>query len=218
MKKAGYTVVDPGRYENLTNDYSAQISRFKSADTDILTGVPLPPDFTKFYKQAAQQGYHPKAATIAKAILFPAAVEALGPLAEGLTSEVWWTPTHPFKSSITGQSAKELADAYSESSNKQWTQPIGYVHALFEVAKDVLGRASDPKDKGAVAEAIKATSLDTIVGPLSWSNGPVPNVAKTPLVGGQWTKGTDYPWDLVVVRNTLAEQIPTAGKVKAISA
>jgi branched-chain amino acid transport system substrate-binding protein len=218
MKKAGYTVVDPGRYENLTNDYSAQISRFKSADCDILTGVPLPPDFTKFYKQAAQQGYQPKAATIAKAILFPAAVEALGPLAEGLTSEVWWTPTHPFKSSITGQTAQQLADAYSESSNKQWTQPIGYVHALFEVSKDVLGRASDPKDKGAVAEAIKATSLDTIVGPLSWSNGPVPNVAKTPLVGGQWTKGTDFPWDLVVVRNTLAEQIPTAGKVKAIAA
>jgi len=218
MEKAGYTVVDPGRYENLTNDYSAQISRFKSAGCDILTGVPLPPDFTKFYKQAAQQGYHPKAATIAKAILFPAAVEALGPLAEGLTSEVWWTPSHPFKSSITGQSAKELADAYSEASNKQWTQPIGYVHALFEVAKDVLGRAGDPKDKGAVADAIKATTLDTIVGPLSWANGPVPNVAKTPLVGGQWTKGTDFPWDLVVVRNTLAEQIPTGGKVKAIAA
>ena len=82
----------------------------------------------------------------------------------------------------------------------------------------MLGRASDPKDKGAVAEAIKATALDTIVGPLSWANGPVPNVAKTPLVGGQWTKGTDSPRDLVVVRNTLAQQIPTAGKVKAIAA
>ena len=67
------------------------------------------------------------------------------------------------------------------------------MHALFEVAKDVFARASDPKDKEAVVEAIKTTDMQTIVGPITWKGGPVPNVAKVPLVGGQWRKATRAP-------------------------
>ena len=45
------------------------------------------------------------------------------------------------------------------------------------------------------------TNLDTIVGKIQWTGTPTPNVAKTPLVGGQWKKGTDFPYDLVIVSN-----------------
>ena len=51
---------------------------------------------------ASQQGFKPKAASIGKAILFPQAVEALGNTGHNLSSEVWWSPSHPFKSSLTG--------------------------------------------------------------------------------------------------------------------
>ena len=71
-------VVDPGRYPNLTDDFSAQISAFKSEKVEIVTGVPIPPDWTTFWKQAAQQGFQPKVATVGKALLFPRSVEALG--------------------------------------------------------------------------------------------------------------------------------------------
>ena len=40
-----------------------------------------------------------------------------------------------------------------------------------------------------MAKAIGDAKLDTIVGHVDWTSGPVPNVAKTPLVGGQW-RGT----------------------------
>ena len=43
LKAGGYTIVDGGRYQDLTNDYSAQIGKFKSADAQILSGVMLPP-------------------------------------------------------------------------------------------------------------------------------------------------------------------------------
>jgi len=217
LKQGGYTLRDPGRYENATNDFSAQINRYKSGNADILTGVPIPPDFTNFYKQASQQGYRPSVVTIAKAVLFPSAVEALGDLGEGLTTEVWWSPSHPFKSSLTEQDSKELSDAYTESSGKQWTQPIGFVHSLFEVAKDVMGRAADPQDKKAVVEAIKTTNLDTIVGKVAWGSGPVPNVAKAPLTGGQWRKAGDK-YDLVIVSNSTAKQIPKAEDARLIGA
>lgn len=212
----GYTVVDPGRYENATNDFTAQISRFKSGSCEILTGAPIPPDFTNFYQQAAQQGYRPKIASVAKAILFPSAVEALGELGEGLSTEVWWSPNHPFTSSLTGDSSQQLADAFTEETGNQWTQPIGFVHALFEVAKDVLEKAPDPKDKAGVAQTIAKTKLDTIVGPVDWTSGPVPNVSKTPLVGGQWrSEGDGY--DLTIVANANAPRIPAADELQAIS-
>jgi branched-chain amino acid transport system substrate-binding protein len=221
LTPGGYTIVDPGRYENLSTDYTSQINAFKDGDVQILTGVPLPPDFTTFWQQAAQQGFTPRIASVGKALLFPSSVEALGDIGEGLSTEVWWSPTHPFTSSLTGASAKELADGYTSASQKQWTQPIGFAHALFEVAADVLGRASSVDDKAAVRDAIKATDLDTIVGHIAWDGTGLPpfaaaNVAKTPLVGGQWQKGTDFDYDLVIVSNKDHTDIPAAGELAAI--
>lgn len=214
LKKAGYTVIDPGRYENLKDDFSAEIAAFKEAKVEIVTGVMIPPDLGTFLTQASQQGFHPKAFTVGKAALFPIVVESLpNKLGQGLTTEIWWTPNHPFKSSLTKQSAKELTDAYTAATNKQWTQPIGFAHSLFEVAADILKRTSDIDKPEAIVEAIKSTNLDTIVGKISWGSGPFPNVAKTPLVGGQWQAGGKYPFDLVIGTNGAATNIPTAGSI-----
>ena len=217
LAAAGYKVIDPGRYPNLTDDFSAQISAFKAAKVEIVTGVPLPPDFTTFWKQAAQQGFRPKIGSVGKALLFPRSVEALGDIGDGLSTEVWWSPRHPFSSSLTGFSAASLAADYTRETKKQWTQPIGFVHALFEVAAEALKRTANIDDKGALAAAIKGTNLNTIVGPISWAKGPVPNVAKTPLVGGQWGKGKQFPYDLTIVSNKRAPSIPTGGTLRVIA-
>lgn len=103
LEKMGYGLIDPGRYQNMTDDFSAQINAFKSGQCEIITGVVIPPDFTTFWNQAKQQGFAPKIASIGKALLFPQTVEALGNAGHNLSSEVWWTPSHPFKSSLTGK-------------------------------------------------------------------------------------------------------------------
>jgi branched-chain amino acid transport system substrate-binding protein len=217
LSEAGYQLVDPGRYTTGTNDFSAQISAFRNAGAQLLTGVPIPPDFTNFWTQATQQGFRPLVASVGKALLFPSAVEALGDQGGGLSTEVWWSPSHPFSSSLTDQSAADLAEAYSEDTGKQWTQPIGFAHALFEVAADVLTRSGDPSDADAVVGAITATQLDTVVGTLDWSTGPVPNVAKTRLVGGQWREGSDYPYEIVIVANDDLPEVPTGGSLEPIA-
>lgn len=213
----GFTLTDPGRYQNLSDDFTAQISAFKAADTQIVTGVMIPPDFTTFWNQAAQQGFRPKAATVAKAILFPVTVEALGDAGHNLSSEVWWTPSHPFASSITGDSAQALAAGYTEATGRQWTQPIGFAHALFEVAADALARSGDPMDPEKVTDALAETNINTVVGPVNFKTGPVPNVSKTPLVGGQWRLGGEFKYDMVVTANGNAPDIPTGGTMEAIS-
>ena len=176
----------------------------------------IPPDFATFWAQAAQQEFRPKVVTIGKALLFPSVIESLGDRGDGLTSEIWWTPSHPFNSSLTGQSAKALADGYSDATGRPWTQPIGFKHALFEVVADVIGRSADLEDPAAILEAITTTSLSTIVGDVDWAQGPVPNVTKTPLVAGQWQKQDDG-FELVVTTNTFAPQIPVGGSLKLLS-
>jgi branched-chain amino acid transport system substrate-binding protein len=218
LKEKGYTLNDPGRYQNLTQDFSAQIAAFKKANAEVVTGVVIPPDFKTFWTQAAQQGYKPKIVSVGKALLFPAAIEAIGPSAEGLSTEVWWSPSHPFKSSLTGASAQQLADSFEKATGKQWTQPIGFAHALFEVGLDALKRSKSLDDKAAIRDAVAATNLSTIVGPVAWGKGPVKNVAKTPLVGGQWVKGKKHKFDLVIVNNKTAPNVPTGGSLKAIGA
>ena len=218
----GYQLTDPGRYQNLTDDFSAQINAFKQANCDIVTGVPIPPDFTTFWTQAKQQGFAPKAASIGKAILFPQAVAALGDQGHNLSSEVWWSPSHPFNSSITGQSAGDVSAAYEDATGKQWTQPIGFVHALFEMAVDTMGRATDTGDADAVAEAIAATDLQSIVGRIAFDGAGLPpfaqaNVAKTPLVGGQWRLKKAGGYELVIVDSSDHPNIPTGGAMEAIS-
>ncbi len=212
----GFELTDPGRYQPLSDDFSNFISAFKDAGCEIITGVMIPPDFGTFWAQAAQQGFNPKVATIGKALLFPSAIEALGPRGVGLTSEIWWSPNHPFASSLNGTTARALAGGYSEATGRPWTQPIGFKHALFEVVADVIGRADDLDDADSIAAAIKGTNMSTIVGNVNWSNGPVPNVSKTPLVSGQWQDNGDGV-ELVITNNAHAPEIPVGGELKLLS-
>ena len=223
MEGAGFKYFQPALFSPGSNDFTAQISQFKKEGVEIVTGVGVPPDFVTFWTQAAQQGLFKqlKATTYAKALLFPAAIEALGDRGTGLTTEVWWSPSHPFRSNLTGKTSAEYASAYTLATGKQWTQPLGFKHANIEVAIDVLKRCGDPGDPNAILNAITNTNYNSIVGPVSWKFGdhrnPVKNACRTPLVGGQWKKGKKFKYDLVIVNNKRASGIKTGGDIDALS-
>jgi len=226
FEKSGYKVIDPGRFPLDTTDFSAQIAAFKKANAEIMHCVLPFPVFANFWGQAAQQGYKPKIANVGKASLFASAVEALGPRGKYLTVEVWWTPAYPFKSTLTGQSAKQLCDEYEEVTKKQWTQVLGFRHALFDVAIDVFKRTQNPESAASVIEAVRTTKLATIVGPVQWQGPPpnewtelpVKNVCTTPVVAGQWVPGKKWMYDLVVVDNRRYPPIPVQRKQEPLPA
>ena len=192
---------------------------FKQGKAEIVTGVVIPPDIKTFWTQAIQQGFKPKVLSVGKALLFPVAIEALGDLGQNISTEVWWTPNHPFKSSLTGQSSRDLAVAYEAVTKRQWTQPIGFAHSLLEIAADVLKHSGGPGDSESILQALRQTKLDTIVGHIAWGGpGPFKNVSKTPLVGGQWRLGGKFKYELVVVENAGLSAVPLGGKVEPITA
>jgi branched-chain amino acid transport system substrate-binding protein len=223
LKSAGYTIVDPGAYEDGTNDYTAQIQKFISEDCQIFNTFPIPPDFATFWRQAAQQGYtkHVKIGQIAKTGLFPSQVSSLGSIGNGLASGVYWAPTWPYKSSLTGISSKDLASGYESSSSKQWNQQLGPSLALFDVAEAVLKASGNPKDKAKVAAAMSSLAVDTPVGHLDWSKpaslagAAVPNVVSAPIIGGQWKQNVSkWPIDFVICENSSDSNVPVASTLQ----
>ena len=222
LKGAGYTIVDPGPYQDGTNDYTSQITQFKQAGCEIFNTFPIPPDFTTFWRQAAQQGYTKmvKIAQIAKTGLFASQVNAVGPLGYNLASGEYWGPTWPYRSSLTGVSSAALGAGYTKKTNRYVNQQLGATLSLFDVAAAALKASGNPKDKAAVAAAMAKLKVQTPVGTLHWGAGgaknPVGNIVSTPIIGNQWrkaSKGSKFTLDLVVCEHADDHNIPIAKKL-----
>lgn len=214
--KAGYKIVDIGKFAPGSNDFSAQIQAFKKEGAEIVTGLFAPPEWASFVKQCAQMGYKPKVMTIAKALLFPGGVQALGKSAHGMSTEIWWSPAYPFRSSLTGQTARQLADTYMAATKKEWTQPIGVMHALIETGIAALKASGDPKNPQKVADAIRGLKLDTVIGRLDFAGSGIKNVSKMRVVGGQWIIDDKGKLDIVVTHNGTAPEIPVQRKFELL--
>jgi len=218
LAKQGFTIVDPGPFEDGTTDYSAQIALFKKEQCEIFNTFPIPPDFAAFWRQAAQQGYTKivKICQTAKTGLFAPDVEALGNLGFNLSSACYWHKAFPYKSSLTGISGIDLADGYEKTSGKQWTQQLGATLSLFDAGIEALKRAPDPKKKDIVAKSLSQLSTTTIGGKVDFTKGPVPNVSPGPLIGTQWVKapaGSKFKLDYVITENATDSNVPVQAKL-----
>ncbi len=218
LAKAGFTIVDPGAYEDGTTDFSAQIAKFKAEKCEIFNTFPIPPDFAAFWRQSAQQGYTKmvKIAQIAKTGLFPSQVDALGSLGVNLASAAYWHKAFPYKSPLTGVGGQELADGYEKESGKQWTQQLGATMSLFDAGFEALKASSDPADKTALAKSISTLKTTTMIGKVDFTSGPVPNVSPGPIIGTQWVKapaGSKFKLAYVVTENATDPNVPVEAKL-----
>jgi branched-chain amino acid transport system substrate-binding protein len=195
-------------------DYGTIISGWKKENLEIMFANMSPPDFTRFWRQAFRENFLPKICTVGRAILFPSAVEAIGgDLGLGTSTEAVWHPSYPFKSSLTGETAKELSDAYETASGKQWTPPLGGLYSGYEIVADVLKRAQT-LDKETLRKAFAATNLNTIQGPTKFNDK---NIAITPSGGLQWIKGKKFPFHCLLVANGNYKMLPTDAKLVSIN-
>jgi branched-chain amino acid transport system substrate-binding protein len=208
IRESGYEPIDGGAYTNGTTDYTSMINTFKNNDCQYLSNCPLPPDFNVFWKQAHQQGWTPRLATVAKVLLFPADTVALGPLVNNIATNSWWGPYMPNKSSLDGTPAKALADAFEAKTGREWVQGIGSTYSLFEVAREALTSVSDPHNRPEVANALHNVNYKGMCGPLNFAGGPAPGVAIINPVGVQWRESTGkFPFEMTVVDNSLNKAV-----------
>jgi branched-chain amino acid transport system substrate-binding protein len=207
----GHRLVEPEPYREPATTLDAHVRAFREAGTDIVTSAATGSDLALFRARAAEEGWQPRLITCSRWLAYPPSVTRGGdlPAQAGVGTLAYWTPAHPYRSSIDGTTAGELADAYEQTTGRQSLQPLGLAYALLEVASHVLTTADDPTDRRSVAATLGKTRLDTMAGPLDWTRGPVPNIATVALAGGQWQPGTRHDYELTIV---------TPGRVEGLSA
>lgn len=222
LEKAGFTIVDPGPYEDGTTEFSAQIALFKKEQCEIFNTFPIPPDFAAFWREAAQQGYTKIAKIVqtAKTGLFASQVEALGDLGNNLGSACYWHRDFPYKSSLTGLGGAELCDQYEAASGNQWNSQLGASLGILEAGVEALKASGNPQQKADVAKAINTLKTTTINGNVDFTAGPVAGVASAPLIGTQWVSakpGGKHKFELVITENAGDPNVPVSSKLVSYS-
>lgn len=211
----GYELVDPGQYPSGTTDFSNVVSKFKSEKIDVLAGTNIPPDFTNLWDQVLQAGIEVGAVSMGKCCLLEGDVEAIGKdNAEGIMTEVWWTPDHPFTSDLTSVNCADLGAAFQADNDRVMPQPAGYAYAALELAVEAFQSAATV-EKEAVRDALGALDVTTIVGPIKYDQqmGGL-TYGDTVICGGQW-QTIDGEQKLIMFDNSVYPVVETTGEYKA---
>ncbi|MEJ2030704.1 MAG: hypothetical protein P8X66_12800 [Maritimibacter sp.] len=87
--------------------------------------------------------------------------------------------------------------------------------SLLDAGIEALKASSDPHSKAAVRDSIASLNVVTIGGTVDFTSGPVPNVAHGPILGSQWVKATEGPFELdyVLVNNATDPNVPITAKL-----
>ncbi len=223
---AGFQCVSPAPYSDPAVDFTPQLEQLKKEGCEICCGAMSLEVFLAFWEQAQANGYQPKIVTIADALVFPQALEALGSGGLHMTTGGLWLNTWPFRDSISGRSAAELAQDYTNATGEQWTAAIGQ-YAKFEWAVDVFRRMANILDKNDIVARVRTTRLETCAGlidltapvgslGLAASRHALENVYRAAVCGVQWTAGSTFAYEPRLVANASDPGLPVDGTMDAM--
>ena len=218
LAEDGYTPVDPGQYPSLTTDFSNVAATFLREKIDVIAGTNIPPDFMNAYNAIISAGVVVDCVTMGKCCLLQSDVEALGALADGIMTQVWWTPSNPYVSQLTGISCQELDAAYAkDNGGRTMPQPAAYAYAAMELAVHTFQNTASMK-KEDIRAAIAGLNVNTIVGPIQYNKKMRGlNYGSTVLCGGQWQR-ENGELVLKVIDNSLYPEIALTGTYQPINA
>ena len=175
------------------------------AGVEIVTGVLSAARLRHVLGPGPAAGLQPTAVTVGKGLLFPSAVASY-PNPTGSRRRSGGPTATRRRRASPGRPSAELAAAFEEATGTQWTQPVGYVHSLFEVAIDVAAAGRRRRGQaGAARRRWARPTWTTLAGTVDFTNPVVPHVTKTPLVGGPVGAGREYDVEFNIVTN---DQLP----------
>lgn len=199
-EKAGIKVVYSGTYPVGSVDHSAALTAMRQARPDWVYVTGYSQDLILARKQMADLGLKPAIVTMITGPVYKEFIDALGPLAENVTSASWWHWATPFQSNDVFGTTKEFYDAVVAAT--KGTEP-DYVHASSAAALIVLQKAIEKAgsiDRDAVRKALTELDITTFFGPIKFSGNGMNSSRALPLIQIQAGKPVlIYPNDLAKV-------------------
>src|SRR3990172_7794185 len=164
----GYEIVAHEVYTPGSTDFTDSILTVQAADAQVLLALPTPPDGTTIYRQMGELGYAPPLALLIRA---PDAStwRDLGTVGDYVLLSPGWHNAMDFPG------VDELNAAHAEMMDRPADPIVGPAYAAVQILADAIERAGT-LDREAIREAIAATDLDTVVGPVTFNPDGTGNV------------------------------------------
>lgn len=171
----GYEVVVHEQYAPRTADMSPMILAAKAAGAEVLLTVPAPPDGPTMIGQMEQLGWTPKFTLMIRA---PEGVSWVdqGPRGQYVTIQPGWHHSEDFPG------VDELNAAFEAEYGRPADLLTGPAYACVQIAAAAIESAGT-LDRDAIRDAIAATDMMTVIGPVTFDEDGTGNVYD-PLI--QW--------------------------------
>jgi branched-chain amino acid transport system substrate-binding protein len=187
MAPPEYKVVMDMKYRPLTKDFSAMILKAKAAGADSLWSNPIPPDGIALMKQCKELDWNPKFLYVVRASTYSNWIKALGTAGNYAICDSPYHWSYPFKGNAEFVAEFEKRDKALPDT----TAGAGYV--CVQVLANAIEKVG-VLDRQKLRDAIAATDMETIMGPISFEADGTPKMygpdGKILAIGGmsQWIK------------------------------
>lgn len=180
-KEAGIKIAYSSLYPVGTIDQSSALSAIKAAHPDWIYVTGYTQDLVLARKQMADLGVKAKVVTMVTGPAYREFTDALGDLANGITSWTWWTPAAAYKGVGVWPTTKSFVDEFVA---KEKNEP-DYIHASCAAGAEVLQNAIERAgslDKRKVRDALASTNIVTFYGPVKFSPDGMNQTRSIPII------------------------------------
>ena len=186
-KKAGLQVVSMEFYPVGALDLATPIAKIKSLNPDWIYITGYSKDLVLARKQMADLNLKAPVVTMITGPVYREYIDAVGPLAEGITSATWWYHGAQFKGDDPWGSTKAF---YDEFVAREKADP-DYVHASSAACLVALQKAIDKAgtiDKAKVRDALASLDIMTFYGPIKFGPNGMNGTRVLPIIQVQGGK------------------------------
>ncbi len=179
---AGLEVVYAGTYPIDAIDHSSSLAAIKAGAPDWIYVTGYSQDLILVRKQMADIGLEAPIVTMITGPVYREFIDALGPLAEGVTSATWWHWGTDYQSTDVFGSTKAFYDAIVAKTGG--AEP-DYVHASSAAALVALQMAIESAgsiDRDKVRAALRSMDAVTFYGPIKFRSDGMNSARAYPLI------------------------------------
>lgn len=199
----GYEVVAIEEYAPLTQDFTDLILRMQEADVELLLSLPNPPDGITLMTQMAELDWAPAHSLVIRAPDVPTWPEALGTNGDYVTFMPGW------HSAMAFEGVEELNAAHVEMMGRPADPMVGPSYSLIQIVAAAIEDAGT-LDRDAIRDAIAATDMDTMIGPVTFNEDGTGNVVTAIL---QYQNGRpELVWPAEFATADFAYPAPAVGE------
>jgi branched-chain amino acid transport system substrate-binding protein len=180
-EKAGLEIVFNELYPVGTLDHAASLSKMKAAKPDWIYVSGYTQDLVLARKQMSDLGVNAPIITMITGPAYKEFTDALGPLAEGISSATWWHHSLTYKSKDVFGST---TDFYKEIVAANKSDP-DYVHASSAAALVALQMAIEKAgslDKDKVRQQLASLDVVTFYGPIKFGSNGMNQSRELPII------------------------------------